>query len=183
MLLLASERAEPRCPTLRPHRGPSWRATAAVVFADPSDNHDLNLTAYGFVLKRGNLAMVWIDYRSADHCLEMFLSYATNAKPTRLVLSIAMDLSPYLVGHVSVPAVVCFLCLHHACGHALAASAVVSPSCARVPARTHARSCLSRRCRGALPCRTQSPVRPYVCSSALDRVKDERDHGVRNKSF
>ncbi|KAG2605969.1 probable L-type lectin-domain containing receptor kinase S.7 [Panicum virgatum] len=79
-------------------------------FADPSDNHvglDLgspvsvaaaDLAASGIDLKSGNLITAWIDYRSADRRLEVFLSYATAAKPKRPVLSVGVDLSPYLKG-------------------------------------------------------------------------------------
>ncbi|KAJ1259011.1 hypothetical protein BS78_10G120600 [Paspalum vaginatum] len=77
-------------------------------FADPSDNHvalDLgspvsvaaaDLAASGIDLRSGNLTTAWIDYRSADRRLEVFLSYAAAAKPKRPVLSVAVDLSAYL---------------------------------------------------------------------------------------
>lgn len=78
-------------------------------FADPSDNHvglDLgspvsvtaaDLAASGVDLKSGNVTTAWIDYRSADRRLEVFLSsYAVAAKPKRPVLSVAVDLSPYI---------------------------------------------------------------------------------------
>ncbi|KAG2611763.1 hypothetical protein PVAP13_4KG139655 [Panicum virgatum] len=83
-------------------------------FADPSDNHvglDLgspvsaaaaDLAASGIDLKSGKLTTAWIDYRSADRRLEVFLSYATAAKPKRPVLSVAVDLSPYLNGQMYV---------------------------------------------------------------------------------
>ena len=62
-------------------------------FADPSDNHvgldlgsplsvaTVDLAASGIDLKSGNLTTAWIDYRSADRRLEVFLSYAANTKP------------------------------------------------------------------------------------------------------
>ncbi|OEL32051.1 putative L-type lectin-domain containing receptor kinase S.7 [Dichanthelium oligosanthes] len=79
-------------------------------FADPSDNHvglDLgspvsvaaaDLAASGIDLKSGNLTTAWINYRSVDRRLEVFLSYAPAGKPKRPVLSVAVDLSPYLKG-------------------------------------------------------------------------------------
>lgn len=79
-------------------------------FADTSDNHvglDLgspvsvavaDLAASGIDLRSGNLTTAWIDYRSADRRLEVFLSYAPAPKPKRPVLSVAVDLSPYLNG-------------------------------------------------------------------------------------
>ncbi|PAN24374.1 hypothetical protein PAHAL_4G211400 [Panicum hallii] len=79
-------------------------------FADPSDNHvglDLgspvsvaaaDLAASGIDLKSGNLTTAWVDYRSADRRLEVFLSYAPAAKPKRPVLTVAVDLSLYLKG-------------------------------------------------------------------------------------
>ncbi|KAF8723765.1 hypothetical protein HU200_021741 [Digitaria exilis] len=101
--------------------GPARNGSAAIVavefdtmanpeFADPSDNHvglDLgspvsvaaaDLAASGIDLKSGNLTTAWIDYRSADRLLEVFLSYAPAVKPKRPVLSVAIDLSPYLKG-------------------------------------------------------------------------------------
>ncbi|XP_062233305.1 probable L-type lectin-domain containing receptor kinase S.7 [Phragmites australis] len=77
-------------------------------FADPSDNHvgldvsspvsvtAVDLTTSGVDLKSGNLITAWIDYRSADHRLEVFLSYSAASKPKRPVLSVAIDLSGYL---------------------------------------------------------------------------------------
>jgi serine/threonine protein kinase len=77
-------------------------------FADPSDNHvgldlgsplsvaTVDLAASGIDLKSGNLTTAWIDYRSGDRRLEVYLSYAAAAKPKRPVLSVAVDLSPYL---------------------------------------------------------------------------------------
>jgi serine/threonine protein kinase len=77
-------------------------------FADPSDNHvgldlgsplsvaTVDLAASGVDLKSGNLTTAWIDYRSGDRRLEVFLSYAVATKPKRPVLSVAVDLSPYL---------------------------------------------------------------------------------------
>ncbi|KAL6909640.1 hypothetical protein ACP4OV_001299 [Aristida adscensionis] len=76
-------------------------------FGDVSDNHvgldidspvsvtAVDLAASGIVLKSGNLTTAWIDYRSADHRLEVFLSYAAT-KPKRPILSVAVDLSGYL---------------------------------------------------------------------------------------
>ncbi|KAE8777280.1 putative L-type lectin-domain containing receptor kinase S.7 [Hordeum vulgare] len=74
---------------------------------DPSDNHvglDLgspvsvsavDLADSGIVLKSGNLTTAWIDYRGAEHLLEVSLSYS-GVKPKRAVFSVAVDLSPYL---------------------------------------------------------------------------------------
>ncbi|KAI4975599.1 hypothetical protein ZWY2020_049206 [Hordeum vulgare] len=74
---------------------------------DPSDNHvglDLgspvsvsavDLVDSGIVLKSGNLTTAWIDYRGAEHLLEVSLSYS-GVKPKRAVFSVAVDLSPYL---------------------------------------------------------------------------------------
>ncbi|BAF19318.1 probable L-type lectin-domain containing receptor kinase S.7 [Oryza sativa Japonica Group] len=76
-------------------------------FGDPSDNHvglDLglpvsvnavDLAAFGVVLNSGNLTTAWIDYHGADHLLQVSLSYSA-AKPAKPVLSVAVDLSPYL---------------------------------------------------------------------------------------
>ncbi|KAL6607043.1 hypothetical protein ACP70R_042696 [Stipagrostis hirtigluma subsp. patula] len=76
-------------------------------FGDVSDNHvgldvgspvsvsAADLAASGIDLKSGNLTTAWIDYRSADHRLEVFLSYAAT-KPKRPVLSVAIDLSGHL---------------------------------------------------------------------------------------
>ena len=41
----------------------------------------VDLAAPGIDLKSGNHTTAWIDYRITDHCLEVFLSYATHAKP------------------------------------------------------------------------------------------------------
>ncbi|GJN00027.1 hypothetical protein PR202_ga17175 [Eleusine coracana subsp. coracana] len=77
-------------------------------FNDPSDNHvglDLgsptsvaaaDLADTGIDLKSGNLTTAWIDYRTADRRLEVFLSHSPSPKPTRPVLSVAVDLSAYL---------------------------------------------------------------------------------------
>lgn len=76
-------------------------------FGDPSDNHvgldvgspvsvnAVDLAASGIVLKSGNLTTAWIDYHSAEHLLEVSLSYS-GVKPKRPVLSMAVDLSAYL---------------------------------------------------------------------------------------
>uniref|UniRef100_A0A0D3GFE1 non-specific serine/threonine protein kinase n=1 Tax=Oryza barthii TaxID=65489 RepID=A0A0D3GFE1_9ORYZ len=76
-------------------------------FGDPSDNHvglDLgspvsvnavDLAAFGVVLNSGNLTTAWIDYHGADHLLQVSLSYSA-AKPAKPVLSVPVDLSPYL---------------------------------------------------------------------------------------
>ncbi|KAM3209371.1 hypothetical protein ACQJBY_063823 [Aegilops geniculata] len=74
---------------------------------DPSDNHvglDLgspasvsavDLADSGIILKSGNLTTAWIDYRGAEHLLEVSLSYS-GIKPKRPVFSAVVDLSPYL---------------------------------------------------------------------------------------
>ncbi|VAI73034.1 unnamed protein product [Triticum turgidum subsp. durum] len=78
-----------------------------VELGDPSDNHvglDLgspasvsavDLADSGIVLKSGNLTTAWIDYRGAEHLLEVSLSYS-GVKPKRPVFCVAVDLSPYL---------------------------------------------------------------------------------------
>ncbi|KAL5199532.1 hypothetical protein ABZP36_020735 [Zizania latifolia] len=76
-------------------------------FGDQSDNHvgldvgspvsvnAVELAAYGIVLNSGNLTTAWIDYHGTDHLLEVSLSYS-GVKPSRPVLSMSVDLSPYL---------------------------------------------------------------------------------------
>ncbi|XP_051203701.1 probable L-type lectin-domain containing receptor kinase S.7 [Lolium perenne] len=81
---------------------------------DPSDNHvgldvgspvslqAVDLAASAIVLKSGNLTTAWIEYRGADRLLEVSLSVSGGVKPTRPVLSVAVDLSPHLVGDMYV---------------------------------------------------------------------------------
>ncbi|KAM0837145.1 hypothetical protein ACQ4PT_061856 [Festuca glaucescens] len=81
---------------------------------DPSDNHvgldvgspvsvqAVDLAGSGIVLKSGNLTTAWIDYRGADRLLEVSLSVSGGVKPARPVLSVAVDLSPHLVGDMYV---------------------------------------------------------------------------------
>uniref|UniRef100_A0A0D9WPB3 non-specific serine/threonine protein kinase n=1 Tax=Leersia perrieri TaxID=77586 RepID=A0A0D9WPB3_9ORYZ len=76
-------------------------------FGDQSDNHvgvDLgspasvsavDLAAFGVVLNSGNLTTAWIDYHGREHRLQVSLGYSA-AKPAKPVLSVAVDLSPYL---------------------------------------------------------------------------------------
>uniref|UniRef100_J3MDB3 non-specific serine/threonine protein kinase n=1 Tax=Oryza brachyantha TaxID=4533 RepID=J3MDB3_ORYBR len=87
--------------------GTGAAAAAAAEFGDPSGNHvglDLgspmsinavDLAAFGVVLNSGNLTTAWIDYHGGVPQLQVSLSYS-GAKPTRPVLSVAVDLSPYL---------------------------------------------------------------------------------------
>ncbi|XP_047067877.1 probable L-type lectin-domain containing receptor kinase S.7 [Lolium rigidum] len=62
----------------------------------------VDLAASGIVLKSGNLTTAWIEYRGADRLLEVSLSVSGGVKPARPVLSVAVDLSPHLVGDMYV---------------------------------------------------------------------------------
>lgn len=77
-------------------------------FGDPSGNHvglDLgsptsaaaaDLAGAGIDLRSGDLTTAWIEYRAADHRLEVFLSRSPSPKPARPVLSVAVDLAAHL---------------------------------------------------------------------------------------
>ena len=80
----------PRPPPSSPLGSTPWQTQSSL---NPSDNHvgldlgfplsisTVDLAAPGIDLKSGNHTTAWIDYRITDHRLEVFLSYATHAKP------------------------------------------------------------------------------------------------------
>ncbi|KAK4744084.1 hypothetical protein SAY87_010396 [Trapa incisa] len=69
------------------HVGLDIDSLESIKTADPSLS--------GIDLKSGNSITAWIDYKNDQRCLLVFLSY-TDQKPRKPLLSINIDLSPYL---------------------------------------------------------------------------------------
>ncbi|XP_010545277.1 PREDICTED: probable L-type lectin-domain containing receptor kinase S.7 [Tarenaya hassleriana] len=80
-------------------------------FDDPSDNHvgldvdSLNSIATvssEFDLKSGKWFTAWIDYKNDLRVLNVFLDYSDTEKPEKPLLSVNIDLSPFLKGEMYV---------------------------------------------------------------------------------